>query len=304
MIKRTVEISRDSAHLAVRQKQLLVQRGAVTIGQIPCEDIGMVLVDHPQVTYSHAALVELADASSVVVICGRSHLPTAILLPLSDHTQVVSRLELQLSVSQPVKKRVWSQLVRAKIRAQAVNLTDNPAAQAKLRDFAKQVKSGDSTNREAQAARVYWGHFLPAELLFRRDADGDGLNALLNYGYAIIRAAIARAIVGAGLLPALGIFHSNRSNQFCLADDLIEPLRPLVDDRARELFRQGFTEINTESKTGLLKLLTDEVKFAGEVGPLMVSLHGMVASLVKCFAGEAKVIEVPQAMTEQEKIPF
>src|SRR5207253_3311551 len=133
-------------------------------------------------------------------------------------------------------------------------------------DFARQVRSGDPTNLEAQAARVYWLSWLPEEA-FRRDADAEGLNSLLNYGYAVVRAAVARALVAAGLMPSLGLKHSNRSNAFCLADDLLEPLRPLVDDRARELYRQGYDRLDTEAKAGLLKLLAEDVRLSGETGP-------------------------------------
>ncbi|MCA9225704.1 MAG: type II CRISPR-associated endonuclease Cas1 [Planctomycetales bacterium] len=292
MIKRTIEISRDAAHLAVRNRQLLVQRDGKTIGSIPCEDVGVVLVDHPAATYSHAALAALADSDAALVVCGRNHLPTAMLLPLADHSQVVWRINDQLNASKPLQKQLWRQLIQAKIRAQAANLPPHSRARSKLLDMARGVRSGDPNNVEAHAARVYWQHFLP-DHRFRRDADGDGLNSLLNYGYAVVRAAVARAIVAAGLMPAIGLKHSNRSNAFCLADDLIEPLRPLVDDRARDLREQGYDRLTSEAKTGLLSLLADPVWITGERSPLMVSLHRYCASLVKCFRGEAKSLEIP-----------
>lgn len=295
MIKRTIEISREPAHITVQHAQLVIKRDGVIVGQAPCEDIGVVLVDQPQVSYSHAALAALAESDAVLVVCGRNHLPVAVLLPLSDHTQVVWRIHEQLAISQPLKKQLWKQLVRAKIRGQALNLAAGTPARSKLLDYARQVRSGDPTNLEAQAARVYWQSWLPEEV-FRRDADASGLNSLLNYGYAVVRAAVARAIVAAGLLPALGLHHSNRSNAFCLADDLVEPLRPLVDDRARELYRQGYDKLDPEAKAGLLKLLAEDVGLAGETGPLMVCLHRYVASLVKCFQGEAKQLEIPEML--------
>ncbi len=295
MIKRTIEISQQPAHVTVQHSQLVLKRDGAVVGQAPCEDVGVVLVDHPQVTYSHAALVALAESDAVLVVCGRNHLPVAVLLPLADHTQVVSRLTDQLAVSQPLKKQLWKQLIRAKIRGQAENLAAGMPARSKLLDYARQVRSGDPTNLEAQAARVYWQNWLPEEV-FRRDADGAGLNSLLNYGYAVVRAAVARALVAAGLLPSLGLHHSNRSNAFCLADDLVEPLRPIVDDRARELYRQGFDQLDAEGKAGLLKLLAEDVRLGGETGPLMVVLHRYVASLVKCFQGDAKRLEIPEMM--------
>ena len=155
------------------------------------------------------------------------------------------------------------------------------------------VRSGDPNNAEAHAARVYWQNWIPEATAFRRDADGDGLNALLNYGYAVLRAAVARAIVAAGLLPSLGLKHSNRSNAFALADDLMEPLRPLVDWHVRRLYRHNHVELGREAKAELLAMLAGEVWLGAETGPLMVSLHRYVASLVKCFRGEARTLNVP-----------
>lgn len=292
MIKRTVEISQEPAHLSVRLNQLVLKRNGNVAGSIPCEDIGVVLVDHPATTYTHSALASLAASDATLVICGHDHLPAAVLLPLSDHGQIVWRIQDQLAVSRPARKQIWKQLVQAKIRAQAANLPDDCPARRKLADLASQVRSGDPTNVEAQAARIYWEHWRPEES-FRRDRNADGLNSLLNYGYSVARAAVARAIVAAGLFPAIGLHHANRSNAFCLADDLVEPLRPLVDDRARDLFLQGYDELTQEAKAELLKLLAEPVMMNGERGPLMVNLHRMVASLVRCYRGEQKSLEIP-----------
>lgn len=301
MIKRTIEISQDAAHLTVKLDQLLIKHGDATVGSIPCEDIGLVLVDHPGTTYTHAALTSLAESGAALVVCGRNHLPVAVLLPLADHSQIIWRIQDQLNVSKPLRKQLWKQLVQAKIRAQAANLHFSSATRDKLLDMVRQVRSGDPNNLEAQAARVYWAHWLPAGA-FRRDPDAGEINGLLNYGYAVVRAALARAIVAAGMLPAIGLFHSNRSNAFCLADDLIEPLRPLVDCRVRELCQQGLVTVTRESKAGLLSLLADPVRFAGENGPLIVNLHRMVASLVRCYQGEEKQLQIPRAWSEIESI--
>jgi CRISPR-associated protein Cas1 len=300
VIKRTLEISREPAHLSVRDEQLVLKRDGQTIGQVPCEDIGVVLVDHPQTTYTHGALAKLAESDAAVVICGRDHLPAAILLPMVDHSQVVWRLDAQLAVSRPLQKQLWRQIVVAKIQAQARKLSPELPAHRKLLALAREVRSGDPTNIEAQAARVYWSNWLwplAAEETpeFRRDPDLPGINSFLNYGYAVLRAAIARAIVAAGLLPSVGLHHRNRSNAFCLADDLMEPLRPLVDDRVRELHRQGYEELDQPAKAAILEILADRVHFGDEVGPLMVELHRYVASLVRCFTGEARELEIPVA---------
>jgi CRISPR-associated protein Cas1 len=236
----------------------------------------------------------LAESDAALVVCGSNHLPNAVLLPLADHSQVVWRVNDQIGASRPLRKQLWKQLVQAKIRAQAANLTNESAARSKLLDMAGQVRSGDPKNMEAQAARVYWLHFLPEET-FRRDRDAEGLNSLLNYGYAVLRAAVARSLVGSGLVPAIGLHHSNRANSFCLADDLMEPLRPLVDDRARELFRQGYEQLDREAKAGLLKLLADPVRMEDQQGPLMVNLHRMTASLVRCLQRATKSLEIPRA---------
>jgi len=291
-VKRTVEISREPAHLSVRNRQLVLKRDGAVVGSIPCEDIGVVLVDHPQTTYTHAALATLADSDAAVVICGDNHLPAAILLPLAAHSQVVWRLNQQLAVGLPLAKQLWKQIVAAKVRAQAANLPAESAPHKKLLALAREVRSGDPTNIEAQAARVYWQHWLCDES-FRRDADADGLNSFLNYGYAVIRAGVARAIVAAGLLPSLGVHHKHRGNAFCLADDLMEPLRPVVDDRVREMHRLGYEALNQPAKAALLEVLTLSMRLGEQTGPLMVMLHRLVASLVRCYAGESKRLEIP-----------
>lgn len=307
MIKRTIEISQEPAHLSIRNDQLLIQpfdRELDARRSIPCEDIGVVLVDHPQVTYTHATLARLTEYGAVLVCCGRNHLPASILLPVADHTQVVWRVQDQIDGlnRKPLRKRLWQQLVQAKIRGQAANLPEGMNPRRTLEAIAQSVRSGDAGNAEAHAARVYWAAWAPAldnGGVFRRDTDGgDPLNAMLNYGYTVLRAALARVIVGAGLLPMLGVHHSNRGNAFCLADDLIEPLRPIVDRQARYLYEAGRRDLDTTTKAGLLQLLTERVDLEGDRGPLMVSLHRYVASLAACFGGERADLLIPAAAPE------
>ena len=338
MIKRTIEISREPAHLSLRLGQLVLEREHQPVSTIPCEDLGMVVVDHSQVSYTHSALAALVEHDAVVVVCGKNHLPAGLLLPMTDHSEVVWRLHDQIAVSKPMRKQLWRQIVQAKIRAQANNLPASSPERTRLLELARTVRSGDVTNHEAQAARVFWSAWLsddeqarngfkttkvtrsvsegvgtssmesPSLTLrvtpetatrqrspFRRNADGeDEINVLLNYGYSILRAAVARAIVMAGLHPAFGLQHCNRSNLFCLADDLMEPLRPLVDARVRELVRISQTELSPITKAALLQLLTQEATTGSEAGPLMVTLHRYVASLVKCYAGESDQLEIPE----------
>jgi CRISPR-associated protein Cas1 len=304
VIKRTIEISREPAYITTQHKQLVLKREGQIVGSVPCEDLGMVVVDNPGTTYSHAALTALVESAATVVVCRRNHLPVGILLPLSDHTQVVWRIHDQLRVRGPLRKRLWKQLVRAKILGQAENLAPGSPPRKKLVNFAREVRSGDPSNLEAQAARAYWPAWLVnapegatlAEVSFSRDRAGVGPNSLLNYGYAIVRAGVARAIVAAGLMPAIGLHHSNRSNAFCLADDFVEPFRPIVDERVRELYFAGQTELDQPTKAALLELLAMEVQSSRRdttTGPLMVALHRMVASFVRCCEGLSKDLEIP-----------
>lgn len=298
MIKRTIEISQEPAHLTVRDDQLLIlskDDSRSQLASIPCEDIGVLLSEHRGTTYGHAALERLLFHGAVVVICGRDHLPAGLLLPVGEHTRVVSRIHVQIALSKPAGKRLWKQIVQAKIRGQAGNLPAESSVRSKLLSLARGVRSGDPSNVEAQAAKAYWGAY--GELLeagsFRRAVGGCSPNNMLNYGYAVMRAAMARALVAAGLVPALGIHHHNRANAFCLADDLMEPLRPLVDDRVAELYRQGYESLIPQVKAGLLELLTLEVRIEEQSGPLMVALHRMVGSLVRCYEGVDKRLLIP-----------
>ena len=302
MIKRTIEISKEPAHLAVKLGQLLIRRHDAdpsTAASIPCEDVGLLIVDQPQTSYSHPALVSLIEAGAAVVLCGKDHLPAALILPLATHTELVWRIHDQIAASKPLCKRLWQQIVVAKIHAQAANLPPGSAARQKILALAPQVRSGDPANLEAQAAKIYWTAWIgPTDPHnpFRRDPDAPGLNAFLNYGYAVLRAALARALVAAGLHPALGIHHANRSNPFCLADDLIEPLRPLVDARARDLHQWGLDTLDQKAKTHLLQHLAADVQTGDQTGPLMVALHRMAASFVKCLRREESKLLIPLAL--------
>ncbi len=307
MIKRTIEISREPVYLSVRHGQLVVQRRGTDRSEattIPCEDIGVVLIDEPGTTVSHAALGALMQAGATVVICGKDHLPAGILLPLPTHTEVVVRIHEQIAVKKPLEKRLWKQIVAAKIRAQAANLDRGSPERRKLESLAHNVRSGDPSNVEAHAAKVYWSAWLGTatsngEKRFRRDPDGGAPNNLLNYGYAVLRAAVARALVAAGLSPALGIHHSNRSNAFCLADDLLEPLRPIVDAQVRDLHESGSDTLDQPSKASLLELLAESVETGPDRGPLMVAIHRMVASLVHCYAGTGDELVIPVVTREK-----
>jgi len=292
VIKRTVEVSGPDTGLSIRYGQVIVQRNGEHIGRFSAEDVGVLIVDTPTAQYTHATLVELVEHGAAVLLCGSDHLPAALVMPCAANSLQTERLAAQVNAKRPLKKRLWQQLVRAKIRNQARNFPDGSEAQEHLLGLVKRVHSGDPENIEAHAARLYWAEWLP-NTLFRRRPNGEPPNNLLNYGYAVLRAAVARAAAGAGLHPSIGLHHHNRYDTFCLADDLVEPLRPLVDRVARDLFLQGNDEINKETKTGLLSLLLEPVEIKGATGPLFVELEKMSASLVRCYMGEADKLEIP-----------
>jgi CRISPR-associated protein Cas1 len=293
MIKHIVEISQQPSRLSLRNNQLVINQAGEEKSQIPCEDIGVIVVDEPQTVYTHQLLCHLSSLDAVVVLCDQNHIPTSILLPLTDHSTLVPRLQLQISMTAPCRKRLWSEIVREKLKRQAENLPADYPAKDKILSLARTVKSGDSTNREAQGAKVYWQNWLWQEE-FRRDRDSPGINAMLNYGYAIVRAALARAVVAAGLQPSLGLMHRNRSNAFCLVDDLIEPYRPMVDFRVRELYGQGYLDISAESKKQLLALLAIPMELRQETGPAGVMFQRYVISLIRCMDGSEKKLEIPR----------
>ena len=292
MVKHTIEVSRNTNYVFSRNRQLIFKDNQQIAGQVPAEDVGIIVVDNTQTSFTHSAMLNVIESGGCIVICDEKHLPAGMLLPFSSHTEVLWRIELQTSTTRPLAKRLWKQTVTAKLIAQSDNLIPKSKAHQKLRSIAKNVKAGDATNREAHGAKVYWNAWLP-ELTFKRRQSEPGINSLLNYGYAVLRAAIAREIVGAGLHASVGIFHSNRSNQFCLADDLIEPLRPIVDYFVRELVLEGETEINKRTKQCLLEILTAEVQFNSEAGPLTAQLKKMVSGYVKCLQQKQSKLEFP-----------
>jgi len=292
MIKRIVEISETGAYLSIRYGQLIVKRTGEQISSIPCEDIGVLLVDHSGVTYTHSVFTELLRCGAAVVLCGANHHPTGMLLPIESNTIQSERYREQIEAKQPVKKRLWQQIVRAKIKHQAKIAGKDSEVYNVLMAMRKKVRSGDADNIEAQASRKYWPVYIDG---FRRDISGAAPNNLLNYGYMVMRAAVARALCSAGLLPTLGIHHHNKYNAFCLADDVMEPFRGFVESKVRKICRDGMhDELTQQIKARLLRVLYEEVNIGGFKGPLMVGLHRTAASLQRCFAGEQEKIDLPK----------
>ena len=292
MIKRTVEISGHGNHLSVAMGALLVERDGQVVGRIPIEDIGVLILDSTRTTYTHSAIAEPLAAGAVIIPCGRDHLPAGLFLPQTNTLQT-QRLLSQARAPLPLLKALWKQVVQSKIANQAAVIPPENPARGLLKRLISEVRSGDPGNVEAQAAKAYWQALFP-DVEFRRSREGLPPNNLLNYGYMVIRACVARAICAAGLHPSLGLHHCNRSNAFCLADDLVEPLRPLVDAAVVRLWGRGQSELDRDTKTELLSLLTAEIEVAGIKGPLMVALERMTASLVRCYAGEQKQLELPR----------
>lgn len=312
MIRRAVEISREPCSLVTRDEQLLILRRdggpprplpahpPNLAGSIPCEDLGLLIVDERDTTYSHGLLTKLAEHGAALVVCGRDHVPIGVYAPLPANTELLSRLDAQIAISKPLRKRLWTRIVAAKIRAQARNLAADAATRTRLLGIARSVRSGDPDNREAYAAMLYWPALFKdtpgVTHPFRRrpgERAAPPPNSLLDYGYAVLRAALARTIVAAGLLPALGLRHMGRSNFFCLADDLVEPLRPLIDARVVQLVREGRLHLNQDVKADLIKVLWMTVQTGPEAGPLQAALTHYVASLVRSLEGDPGRLQIP-----------
>ena len=304
MSKRTLYLG-SALDLNIRLGQLhLVNRETGEHRQTPVEDIGVVLFDHPELIYSHAVVQQLMAVGAAVIYCDEKRLPAALLLPLEGHSVQTERFRDQLAASLPLRKQLWQRTIQAKIRNQARLLEALGRPHEPLLRWATEVLSGDSRNHEAHAARHHWAHlFGPAtdchhpiapELQFRRERYGQPPNNLLNYGYAILRAAVARALTASGLLPTVGIHHHNRYNAYCLADDIMEPYRPWVDAEVQRIVATtpgGLTalpiDLPRDLKARLLGVLTHDVHWPGEpaaTSPLLVALAHTTASLAACFA--------------------
>jgi len=295
MIKRILDFAQDPARLSVRLEQLVIERPGDARRTVPLADVAVLILAHPQVTCTQSVLAVLARLGGALVVCDSRSLPVGLMLPLVEHHAVAQRMAAQAAAPTPLKKRLWRQLVRAKIRAQAASLQALRGGDFGLRAMARQVRSGDPSNLEAQAARRYWKHLLP-EGPFRRDPKRADENLLLNYGYAVLRAIVARAICATGLHPSLGLHHHHRENPYCLADDLMEPFRPLVD-RAMVEFRAEQTPVNhlsPEAKTFLIERITGRVMVAGQQLTLFDAATSLASSLANaCLSGKG-VLKLPQ----------
>lgn len=297
MIKKIIEISQAKTHLAIRYGQLIVKSNESEERSIPCEDIGVLLVDHSGVTYTHSVFTELLRCGAAIVLCGGNHQPSGMLLPLESNTLQAERFAQQIEAKEPVKKKLWQQVVRAKIKHQAKIVGRDSDVYKSLMALREQVRSGDPDNIEAQASKKFWPVYIQDIIAeFHRNIEGRPPNNMLNYGYMVMRAAVARALCSAGLLPCLGIHHHNRYNAFCLADDVMEPFRGFVESKVKQICEAeaAIDDLTQTIKAQLLEVLYQEVTIGETSGPLMVGLHRTAASLVRCFAGEQKEIDLPE----------
>lgn len=304
MIKRTLYFG-NPAYLSLKLKQLVVrlpQKDGENKDEkeltrtVPIEDIGVVILDHKQITVTQGLISELLDNNCAVITCDSRQLPVGLMLPLAGNSVQNERFRLQIDASLPLKKQLWQQTIEAKIRNQAAMLHYSTGeTHNNMLKWSESVRSGDTENMEARAAVYYWKTVFPDNPYFVRDHEGGGANALLNYGYAILRAIVARALVASGLLPTLGIHHHNRYNAYCLADDIMEPYRPYVD---RVVFDMIFDDLHAEvtvaNKIKLLNIPVVEVMIGGRRSPLMVAVSHTTASLVKCFRGESRRLIYPE----------
>ena len=298
MIRKTVEFSTPGTRLSVAHRQLVVERPDLPKATLPIEDLGVVIVDDVRATYTQAAFLALLEAGATVLVAGRDHLPAGMMLPLDAHHIQTERHRAQIETRIPVRKRTWQAIVRAKIEQQATVLSHFTGDHGGLVPLALRVRSGDPDNLEAQAAQKYWPRLFGKT--FRRDRKAEGVNALLNYGYAVIRAALARAIVAAGLIPSLGVHHRHRGNTFCLADDLLEPYRPYVDWRVRLLAGDGGKLVPDlsvrETRVALLSLLNETVRVGGRQEPLLLAFHTSAVSLCRVLTGGDRSLALPEGL--------
>ena len=308
MIKKTLYFG-NPVYLSLKNAQLVIKLPEVVKNDTlpesfkrtsevtkPIEDIGVVVLDHKQITITSGALEALLENNCAIITCDSKSMPIGLMLPLYGNTTQNERFRQQLDASLPLMKQLWQQTIKAKIENQAVVLKEYSDVETKCMNvWAADVKSGDSNNLEARAAAYYWKNLFQIEG-FTRDRDGIPPNNLLNYGYAILRAVVARGLVVSGLLPTLGIHHHNRYNAYCLADDVMEPYRPYVDELVFGLVKLygANLELTKEIKSRLLVIPTLDVRINGKRSPLMVAVAQTTASLYKCFCGEIRRISYPE----------
>jgi len=293
---RVVEIAEEGRHLLKERGFLVVEAGGEELGRVPLDDIAALVATARGTSLTTSLIAALAERGTPVVLCGANFAPVALVFPLAGHHAQQRRMEAQLAATRPLAKRLWAQVVAAKLRAQAAALASAGLPSAALARLARSVRSGDPENAEAQGARRYWPLMMGEG--FRRDPSLPGANALLNYGYAVLRAGVARAICAAGLHPSLGIFHRHPHNPLPLADDLMEPFRPLVDLEVRALVAEGASEVDRVAKRRLAALLLTDVPTAFGTSPFATTLMRCAASLAESYLSGVPALEFPMLSAE------
>ncbi len=298
MIGRVIEIASDGRYLAVSRGFMTISAEGSEIGRIPLDDIGVLLCHAHGLTYSNNLVVTLMERGASIVICGSNHMPVAWLWPLDGHHVQSLRMRHQVEAGEPVRKRLWQALVKAKILQQRAVLRRLGCTNEPFERFARQVRSGDPDNIEAQAARRYWPLLMGDE--FRRDRAAGGANALLNYGYTVLRAGVARAVASAGLHPSLGLHHVNRGNPMCLVDDLMEPFRPLIDFLVKRLLAKGENEVTPSAKATLASVLSLDMATRLGTTPVTTCLERMVLSVAIAFETGRPSLDIPESALPME----
>jgi len=297
VVGRIVEIAEDHRHLVVEHGLLVVKDTAAgseqLLGRVPLDDICAVIAHARGLTYSNGALVAFAECGIPLVLCSQKHLPVGLLLGLDTHHRQAQRFEQQAAVSLPTKKRLWASLVRAKVAQQAAVLEVIGERGAAVGALVSDVRSGDPENIEAQAARRYWPLMFGRQ--FRRDRFAEGINSLLNYGYTVARAGMARGVVAAGLHPSFGLHHSHDENPMRLVDDLMEPFRPLVDLTVWQLVQQGDIEVTSATKRVIVHSFYHDLNTAVGATPVFVVMQRLATSLAQVYAGERDRLDLPPA---------
>lgn len=309
MIKRTLYFG-NPAYLRTENNQLIIEltsqvrQGHRELICTPIEDIAIIILDSPQITITQALISKLLGNNVALISCNQNHMPTGLLLNLDGNSLQTLKFRAQIESSLPLRKQLWQQTVKAKIRNQAALLQSEGGEVKTLHKFMREVKSGDNENHEAKAASYYWRHLFPAFLKFKRDRFGPPPNNLLNYGYAILRAIVARSLVGSGLLPTYGIFHKNQYNSYCLADDIMEPYRPFVDKIVCDIVRMNgnYLQMTPSMKKQILGLPVMDVSLSGTQSPLMKAVNTTTSSLSKCFEGKIRKLIFPSFKEAQSFI--
>lgn len=301
MLRKTIEIATPGTRLSVTHRQLVIERPEQPKATLPIEDLGVLVVDEPRATYTQAVFIECLAAGATVIVTGRDHLPVGMMLPMQGHHTLTERHWAQVEAGAALRKRLWQTLVAAKLRQQGRVLTQTQGQDAGLKALAARVRSGDPDNYEAQGAQRYWPKLFGKD--FRRERGAENANALLNYGYAIVRAACARSLVASGLIPSLGVWHRNRSNPFCLADDLLEPWRPIVDWKVHALQPVGEappTLDDRPTRAALLAIFNETVLVGGKRWPLLLGIEQSAASLAKALTSRDRTsLVVPESLPLQ-----